>query len=465
MTTRTELPNQPFTGLTALPASLQQATAALGYDSMTAVQAAALPLMLERRDVLAQAKTGSGKTAAFGLALLALLNPELIRLQSLVLCPTRELAEQVSKEIRALARFIPNLKVLSLCGGVPVHIHKNSLTHPPHVAVGTPGRIIDLIESGDLQLDGIQTVVLDEADRMLDMGFLEQVMSILKHTPSERLTWLFSATYPTEIRELSQHFQREPVEVTVEAQHEASVITQIFYRVDAAEKAEAVVTLLLQQQASNCLIFCNTKIDVKDLCDFLWKRSIPALALHGDLEQRDRDETLLQFANGSCRVLIATDVAARGLDIKALPLVLAFELPNDAESHTHRIGRTGRAGERGLAISLVAGSERARLERIEEIASERYSLSSLPARSQQRSLPAPQFSTLVIDGGRQDKLRPGDIVGALTGDGGLTAEQIGKIDVFATRAYVAVTSGVLATVVTRLQKSKIKGKSFRVRKL
>jgi ATP-dependent RNA helicase DbpA len=462
---KTELSKQPFSGLTALPPSLQQATAALGYDNMTAIQAAALPSMLERRDVLAQAKTGSGKTAAFGLGLLSLLNPEAICLQSLVLCPTRELAEQVSKEIRGLARFIPNIKVLSLCGGIPVHIHQNSLTHQPHVAVGTPGRIIDLIEIGSLKLDGIQTVVLDEADRMLDMGFLEQVISILKHTPSERLTWLFSATYPNEIRELSQHFQQQPVEITVDSQHEESVISQIFYRVDANEKAEAVVNLLLQQQASNCLIFCNTKVDVKDLHDFLWKRSIPVLALHGDLEQRDRDETLLQFANGSCRVLIATDVAARGLDIKALPMVLAFELPDDAESHTHRIGRTGRAGERGLAISLVASSERARLERIEAIAGERYSLTALPTRSQQRSLPAPQFSTLMIDGGRQDKLRPGDIVGALTGDGGLTAAQIGKIDVFATRAYVAVASGVLTAVVARLQKCKIKGKSFRVRKL
>jgi ATP-independent RNA helicase DbpA len=454
-----------FSSLDSLSPALQQAVAALGYDTMTAIQAAALPVMLERRDVLAQAKTGSGKTAAFGLALLSLLNTEQTQTQSLVLCPTRELAEQVSKEIRALARFIPNLKVLSLCGGVSVHIHQNSLVHAPHVAVGTPGRILDLIEKGDLKIEALQSVVLDEADRMLDMGFLDQVSAILDHTPKQRLTWLFSATYPKEIRALSQHVQRQPAAITVDTEHDDNVITQVFYRVDQNAKAEAVVTLLLQQQAESCLIFCNTKIDVKELTDFLWKRHIPALALHGDLEQRDRDETLLQFANGSCRILVATDVAARGLDIKALPLVIAYELPNDADSHTHRIGRTGRAGESGMALSLVASAEQPRLERIAALSGERIALQPLPARVNQSRMPAPAFTTLAIDGGRQDKLRPGDIVGALTGDGGLAADQIGKIDVFATRAYVAVQSAVAAEVLQRIRSSKIKGRSFRVRKL
>ena len=453
-----------FNELPSLPHALIQATAALGYIDMTDIQAAALPPMLQRRDVVAQALTGSGKTAAFGLALLALLQPQQIRLQSLVLCPTRELADQVSKEIRALARFIPNVKVLTLCGGIPVHTQLASLTHEPHIVVGTPGRILDLCGKGALKFDALQTVVLDEADRMLDMGFLDDVGAILQLTPSTRSTWLFSATYPPEIRALSAQFQKDALNVTVERQHDASVIEQLFFEVDTNAKPQATLTLLRQRQPDSCLIFCNTKIDVATLGDFLWKHGVPALALHGDLEQRERDETLVQFANGSCRVLVATDVAARGLDIKALPMVLAYEPPNDADIHTHRIGRTGRAGERGVALTLVAPDEMRRMERIEALVRGEIVWSKLPPNTS-AALPAPTMRTLVIDAGRQDKLRPGDIVGALTGAGGLQKEQIGKIDVFATRAYVAVARALADRVREKLRTGKIKGKSFRVRTL
>ena len=454
-----------FSEVPALPLSLIQATDALGYLELTDIQSAALPPMLQGQDVVAQALTGSGKTAAFGLALLALLQTDKIRLQSLVLCPTRELADQVSKEIRALARFIPNVKVLSLCGGTPIGVHLASLTHEPHIIVGTPGRILDLCNKEALRFDALQTVILDEADRMLDMGFLDDVTDILKRTPDTRHTWLFSATYPKEIRALSQQFQKQALAVTIERKHDASVIQQLFYQAEIDAKPGAVLTLLLQQQPESCLIFCNTKIDVNELKDFLWKRSIPALALHGDLEQRDRDETLVQFANGSCRVLVATDVAARGLDIKALPLVLAFELPNSADIHTHRIGRTGRAGETGVAMSLVASSEMSRVPKIEELLGTRLVWSKLPAKGGSSAMLAPAMRTLVIDAGRQDKLRPGDIVGALTGDGGLQKEQVGKIDVFATRAYVAVTRELVDVVLEKLRAGKIKGRNFRVRKL
>jgi ATP-independent RNA helicase DbpA len=421
----------------------------------------ALPPMLERRDVVAQALTGSGKTAAFGLALLSLLEPQSARLQSLVLCPTRELADQVSKEIRALARFIPNIKVLTLCGGIPVGTQLASLTHEPHIVVGTPGRILDLCGRGALRLDGLRTVVLDEADRMLDMGFLDDVSAILQLTPDTRNTWLFSATYPPEIRALTDRFQKDALSVTIEGRHDASVIEQRFYQVEAPAKPNAVLALLQHQQAESCLIFCNTKIDVSALTDFLWKRGVPALALHGDLEQRDRDETLVQFANGSCRVLVATDVAARGLDIKALPLVLAYELPNDADVHTHRIGRTGRAGETGLALTLVAPAESKRVEKIQTLLGAALLWNTLP-KSNGAPQPPPALRTLVIDAGRQDKLRPGDIVGALTGPGGLHKDQIGKIDVFATRAYVAVARP-LADGVREKVRGNIKGRNFRVR--
>jgi ATP-dependent RNA helicase DbpA len=453
-----------FTELTLEP-SLLQAVDALGYVEMTDIQAAALPLMLNHQDVLAQAKTGSGKTAAFGLALLANLQSEQIKLQSLVLCPTRELADQVSKELRALARFIPNVKVLSLCGGIPLRPQLASLMHEPHIVVGTPGRIQELIDKEALKLDALQSVILDEADRMMDMGFLDAVRAILKQTPSTRNTWLFSATYPEEIRGISKQFQKNPTEITVESKHDDSVIQQQFYQVEPNDKPEAVIALLLEHQPESCLIFCNTKIDAKGLTDVLWKRGISAIELHGDLEQRDRDETLVQFANGSSRVLVATDVAARGLDIKALPMVIAYELPSDADIHVHRVGRTGRAGETGLALSLVSSREMGRTSKIEEIIGGKIAWTKLPSRGRSLSMPTPLMKTLVIDAGRQDKLRPGDILGALTGVGGLKADQIGKIDVFATRAYVAIQHNFIDSVMQKLKAGKIKGRNFRVRKL
>ncbi len=453
-----------FTELTLAP-SLLQAVDALGYTEMTEIQAGALPLMLKNQDVLAQAKTGSGKTAAFGLALLAKLQNDQAKLQSLVLCPTRELADQVSKEIRALARFIPNVKVLSLCGGIPLRPQLASLAHEPHIVVGTPGRIQELIDKEALKLDALQSVVLDEADRMMDMGFLDAVRAILKQTPNTRNTWLFSATYPEEIRAISKQFQKNPSEITVESKHDDSVIQQLFYQVEPKDKPDAVIALLLEYQPESCLVFCNTKIDAKGLTDVLWKRGISAIELHGDLEQRDRDETLVQFSNGSSRVLVATDVAARGLDIKALPMVIAYELPSDADIHVHRVGRTGRAGETGLALSLVSSREMGRTSKIEEMIGSKIAWTKLPSRGRSLAMPAPAMKTLVIDAGRQDKLRPGDILGALTGVGGLKAEQIGKIDVFATRAYVAIQYHFIDSVLQKLKVGKIKGRNFRVRKL
>ena len=448
-----------------LPPALLQAVDALGYAQMTEIQAASLPLMLAGQDVLAQAKTGSGKTAAFGLALLAGLQADQTRVQSLVLCPTRELADQVSKELRALARGLPNIKILSLCGGISIRPQLASLVHAPHVVVGTPGRIIDLLNRDALQLGRIDSLVLDEADRMLDMGFVEAIEKILRKTPKTRKTWLFSATYPDEIRGLSRNYQREPAAVTISAQHDASVIEQQFIKVEPADKNAAVVSLLLHHQPESCLIFCNTKIDARELSEALCGSQIPALALQGDLEQRERDETLLQFGNGSIRVLVATDVAARGLDIKSLPMVIAYELPHDGEVHVHRIGRTGRAGESGRAICLVAQREMRRVAAVEAVTGRLLSWQSLPRVSGGRSLPPPTMATLIIDAGRKDKLRPGDILGALTGDGGLTATQVGKIDLFATRAYVAIERSMLNPTWKKLREAGIKGRRIRVRKL
>jgi ATP-independent RNA helicase DbpA len=438
----------------------------LGFTEMTPVQAQSLPPILQGRDVIAQARTGSGKTAAFGLGLLQQIDVETIRLQALVLCPTRELADQVSKAIRKLAANIPNVKLLTLCGGMPLGPQLASLTHDPHIVVGTPGRIQEHLKRASLHGGGIKVLVLDEADRMLDMGFSEAIDDIVGRIAKHHQTLLFSATYAEEIRQVSKRVQRDPVEVTIETPHEETTIEQRFHEVEPAQKLDALAQLLGKEHAQHALVFCNMRKDVDAVADELDKRGFSALALHGDMEQRDRDEVLVQFANRSCSVLVATDVAARGLDIAALPLVVSFDIAHDPDTHTHRVGRTGRAGEDGLAVTLVTPRERPKAINIEEQLGQPlpwHPLKVAPSRGKQLNL-AP-MKTLVIDAGRQDKLRPGDILGALTGDAGLDAKDIGKIDVFATRAYVAIRRDLANKALERLRAGKIKGRNFRVRSL
>ena len=458
MTAFATLPLKP-----ALLASLET----LGYTAMTPVQAQSLPPMLEGRDVIAQAQTGSGKTAAFGLALLQALQVETIRLQALVLCPTRELADQVSKAIRKLAANIPNVKLLTLCGGMPLGPQLASLTHDPHIVVGTPGRVQEHLKRGSLHGGGIKVLVLDEADRMLDMGFSEAIDDIVGRIAKHHQTLLFSATYAEEIRAVSGRVQNNPVEVTVDAPAETKpAIEQQFIEVEPAQKIDALAQLLTGERGQHALVFCNMRKDVDAVAQELDRRGYSALALHGDMEQRDRDEVLVRFANRSCNVLVATDVAARGLDITALPLVLSHDIAHDPDTHTHRIGRTGRAGESGLAITLCTPRERPKATNIEEALGTPLpwrALKLAPPRG--KTLHLAPMKTLVIDAGRQDKLRPGDILGALTGDAGLDAKDIGKIDVFATRAYVAITRALANKALERLRAGRIKGRNFRVRPL
>ncbi len=452
-----------FTEL-SLPAALQQAVQALEFDTMTPVQAGALPLLLAGRDVIAQAKTGSGKTVAFGLGLLSRLDPASNRVQALVLCPTRELADQVSKEIRRLARFIPNIKLLTLCGGIPLRPQIASLVHEPHVVVGTPGRIQELLDKQHLSLDALRVLVLDEADRMLDMGFGEAIADVVAQTPAARQTLMFSATYPEQVRAIAAKLLRDPTDVTVDSRLGSDEVEQWFYEVERNRKPEALAFLLGQHRPESALVFCNTRRDVQDLAEDLGKRGFSVLALSGDLEQRDRDEVLVRFGNRSCSVLVATDVAARGLDIKELPLVVSYELSPDPAVQVHRIGRTARAGSKGLAIHLCASNEVGRVPAVEAAQGTPAQWGRLNLAGGQRSQPLPPpMTTLVIDAGRQDKLRPGDIVGALTGDAGLPVAAIGKIDTFATRSYVAIKRELAPKALERLRAGKIKGRNFRVR--
>jgi ATP-independent RNA helicase DbpA len=458
MTSFASLPLKP-----ALLASVET----LGYADMTPVQAQSLPPMLEGRDVIAQAQTGSGKTAAFGLSLLQSIDVDTIRLQALVLCPTRELADQVSKAIRKLAANIPNVKLLTLCGGMPLGPQLASLTHDPHIVVGTPGRVQEHLKRESLHGGGIKVLVLDEADRMLDMGFSEAIDDIIGRIAKHHQTLLFSATYPDEIRAVSQRVQKNPVQVTVETPAtQKPAIEQQFIEVEPAQKLDALAQLLAGERGEHALVFCNMRRDVDAVAQELDRRGYSALALHGDMEQRDRDEVLVRFANHSCAVLVATDVAARGLDIASLPLVVSYDVAHDPETHTHRIGRTGRAGESGLAITLCTPRERPKAANIEELNGMPLPWRPLKvAPSRGKTLHLAPMKTLVIDAGRQDKLRPGDILGALTGDAGLDAKDIGKIDVFATRAYVAITRSLANKALERLRAGRIKGRNFRVRPL
>jgi len=455
-----------FTDLGLNPALLQ-ALEVSGYQQMTPIQAHGLPPLLAGRDLVAQAPTGSGKTVAFGLGLLQRLDPAVIQVQALVLCPTRELADQVGKQIRRLALAIPNLKLMILCGGVSLRPQLASLAvHEPHVVVGTPGRIQELLRKGALKLGAVRTLVLDEADRMLDMGFEEAIREVVSKTPKERQSLLFSATFPEAIREVTRNTLRDPVEVTVGGAAEQPAIEQFFYQVDLAGKPMLLANVLVERKPESCVVFCNTRRDTDDVAAGLAGMGFAALALHGDMEQRDRDEVLVRFANRSCSVLVGTDVAARGLDITDLACVVNYELPPDPNDYIHRIGRTGRAGRGGLALSLVTPRELSRASAIEaqQGAGLRW-VKSVGNSTRAPTPPPAKMVTLRIDAGRTDKLRPGDIVGALTGEGGTEVEFIGKIDVYATRSYVAIDRRHVGEALDRLSRGKIKGRSFRVRRI
>lgn len=456
---------EAFTSLPLSPALLQGIDA-LGYATMTPIQARALPAILDGRDVVAQAPTGSGKTAAFGLGLLHRLDATAGRTQALVLCPTRELADQVGKQLRKLATGIANLKISILCGGIPLGPQLASLTHAPHVVVGTPGRILELVQQQALSLAGVHTLVLDEADRMLDMGFEDAMRDIVKRTPKDRQSLLFSATFPEAIRALGAAMLRDAVEITVDGGAEPATIEQLFFEVEPARRAPLLAALLLRYRPESCVVFCNMRKDTEEVVGSLAHYGFSALALHGDMEQRDRDEVLVRFANRSCAVLVASDVAARGLDVEDLGAVVNYELPTDADTYLHRIGRTGRAGRAGLALSLCTPRELPRAALIEARQGKPLRWERLqPLSGKPANVPVAAMATLRIDAGRSDKLRPGDIVGALTGDAGMKADAVGKIDVFATRAYVAIARGQAEHALARLRAGKIKGRKFRVNRL
>ena len=436
----------------------------IGYTEMTLVQAETLPPLIAGSDVLARAKTGSGKTAAFGLGLLNKLDATNFRSQALVLCPTRELADQVSKEIRRLARGMPNIKVLVLCGGVPLRSQLLSLQHNPHIIVGTPGRILKHLRKETVALGGLKTLVLDEADRMLDMGFSEEVDAILSFLPAERQTLLFSATYPKSVVEMSERVQRNPVIVDVTDDEQPAQIEHRCCSVTRDNRDAELVRALRAWGGELNLVFCNTKRECAEVARYLESQRIVAIALHGDLDQVERTEVLVRFANRSVAVLVATDVAARGLDVKDLDAVFNYELPHQAEVYLHRIGRTARAGKQGVAVSLVEQSEEWRWQEIAELLPDAYLQKCvIPDAKRSADRLSATMTTIQISGGRKNKLRPGDVLGALTADGGIPGDAVGSIDLFDTCSYVAVRNALAQKALRQLANRPIKGRKYRAR--
>jgi len=432
----------------------------LGYTQMTAVQAMSLPHVLQNKDVIAQAKTGSGKTAAFGIGLLNKIKLKQYEAQSLILCPTRELADQVTKELRRLARFTQNIKIITLCGGSAIGPQIRSLSHPAHIVVGTPGRILKHLDKGYLDIAGLETLVLDEADRMLDMGFIEEIQKVMAFVPQKRQTLFFSATFTDEIRRLSSTIQNNAVNIKTKDQEQPNHIAEYFYHIDTDKMLKSVVNVLAKYNPENAIVFANTKIDAKEVVRYLNDNGVEAAALHGDLEQYQRNDVLVKFSNHTIPVLVATDVAARGLDIKELAMVINYGLPFEKNVYTHRIGRTGRAGQKGTAVTLYAGKQAHKAKDMQN--SHRIFAKGSDLKNALGFILKASNGTLVIEAGKKNKLRPGDILGALTKDVGLNGKSIGKIDIYDKQSYVAIERGLINKAIKGLKSKGIKGKRFSV---
>lgn len=462
----------------ALSSELAQVVRELGFQQPTQIQAQSIPLILKGNDVIAQSETGSGKTAAFSLPILEKLNLITRRVQALILCPTRELCAQVAREIRRLGRRHAGLQVLTITGGAPIRPQMEALYKGVHIVVGTPGRVLDHLSRDTLQLSAVKIMVLDEADRMLEMGFQEDMEHILSQLPETRQTVLFSATFPQSIESLSRSYQKDPVRLTVAKSNQSvATIKQVYAEVDAADRIKALLRVIEQNQPESMIVFCNFKASVTELKSGLAQSGLSVDALHGDLEQSDRDRIMAKFRNKSIRILVATDVAARGIDVESLDAVVNYELPSQPEIYVHRVGRTGRAGREGLAVSFVSSRERSKIKAIESFASiriEKLDLGSLsemnlappqeaePAAAQ-TATPGAKMRTLYISGGRKEKVRPGDILGALTGEaGGFKAADIGKIEIHDHFSYVAVSAQIAELALDCLRNGRIKGRKFRI---
>ncbi len=514
-----------------LSAEVLRGLADLGYEEPTPIQEQTISLLLAGRDVIAQAQTGSGKTAAYGIPMIEKVEPLDRRPQGFVLCPTRELAIQVADAIHAIGKH-RGLTVAPVYGGQPIERQFRALQRGVHVVVGTPGRIMDHMRRGTISFDAVKFLVLDEADEMLDMGFIEDIEFILEGVPAERQTALFSATIPPRIAALARRYLRDAERITI-SRNELTVpkITQTYYEVAGRQKLDALGRILDVEDPGSTILFCRTKRDVDELVQALQGRGYSAEAIHGDITQVQRERTLKRFRDGQTDVLVATDVAARGLDIPAVSHVINYDVPDDPDSYVHRIGRTGRAGREGDAITLVAPRELRQLRFIERVIGQRLKPMRVPTLAdvgaaaagvqgvdrqgaeRRRAGPLPAaggragrgvrrrgdrgggdqggdrrrgdrggdpeaqrrndhamagdgqgaeagMARIFLNIGRQDGVRPGDIVGAIANEAGLPGRAIGVIDLFDSYSFVEVPQAEAPRVVATLARTTIRGRQL-----
>jgi len=440
-----------------LPSNLLNNLNSLGYIEMTPIQKASLPAILEQKDIIAKAKTGSGKTLAFSLPLVHHIKAKQQHPQALIITPTRELAEQIATEIKRIARYKPDVKVVTLYGGTSLTRQVESLQKGADIIVGTPGRLLDHFSRESFELGEIKTLILDEADRMLDMGFAEDILKLVSNLPKKRQTLLFSATYPDDISKLSEKVLTDAIRVELEEQEQTLKIQEYAFYVENKEKA--LISTLQSFQPNLAIIFCNTKVKTTEVSDMLSEKGFDVATLNGDLEQYQRQEMMLQFANGSLPVLVATDLASRGLDIESVELIINYDFPHKKEEYTHRIGRTGRADKEGIAVSLCNDHEKRKIEEIRPT----LQLEDIKELKVNRNFYMQgAVGTLCIDGGKKKKLRAGDILGTLCKDIGLDVKDIGKINVLDTHSYVAIDKNVIKKAFNGLKNGKIKKRKFRV---
>src|ERR671921_477459 len=468
-----------------LSETLLEALQHLGYENPTPIQEQAIPELLQGHDVIGQAQTGTGKTAAFGLPLLQYVDPSMNEVQALVLTPTRELCIQVTQALRAYGER-KGVEVVAVFGGAPIRDQATRLKEA-HVAVGTVGRVMDMIDRHHLYLDDARYVVLDEADEMLDLGFLEDVEAILRRSPMGRQTALFSATVPAEIRRLAEQFMHDPVEIKVRAATlTIDTVAHYYVEVPDREKPEALVRVLKDERPEQAIVFARTKIGVDRLARRLGDAGVRVRALHGDMSQGSRDGVMIAFKGGRERLLVATDVAARGLDITGVSHVVNYDIPNSPDIYVHRIGRTGRAGESGRAITLITPKQRRDLEAIERHAKteiEQWSPDA-PAPRERRAerearrdperetrrprhtKPHPRdgvpYAKLIVGAGRQDGIEPADVVSAVVDHTHLENDDVRNVKVLERFSFVEVPADRAQAVAEAVSGKQARGAELQV---
>ena len=513
-----------------LMAPILRATKEMGFEEMTPIQTGAIPVVLEGKDIIGQAQTGTGKTAAFGIPMLQNINPKSRALQGLILCPTRELAIQVAEEIRKLAAFLSGIRVLPIYGGQDISKQIRSLKGGVQIVIGTPGRVMDHMRRHTLKVDTVKMIALDEADEMLNMGFREDIELILNELPEERQTLLFSATMPKPIMDIAKKYQKDATLIKV-VKKELTVpkIEQYYYEVRPKNKLEVLTRLLDMYDPKLSLVFCNTKKQVDELVSALQLRGYFAEGLHGDLKQQQRDRVMASFRGGKTDILVATDVAARGIDVDDVEAVFNFDVPQDEEYYVHRIGRTGRAGRTGMAHTLVVGREIYKLKDIMRYCKTKIYVRPVPSINDVSVIKAEKILSqvdeiiaktdlrqmmeivetrvneseytslevaaaflkmmmgdaaagaeedyeeefgdtgakagmvrLFINLGKKQKVRPGDILGAIAGETGMSGKLIGTIDMYDKYTFVEVPREYAAEVIEVMKSAKIKGQTVNV---